>query len=85
MDKVFLVDAGSPETPTGGTCLNDFSDPIDQDIHTQYALSWKIEVSGWRSRIAVSLNFSGGVRLIKQAKLYMTACQNTTNTMRMDG
>ena len=30
-------------TPTGGTCPNDFSDPIDQDIRTQWALSWKIE------------------------------------------
>ena len=31
-------------TPTGGTCLNDFSNPVDQDIHTQWALSWKIAV-----------------------------------------
>ena len=29
-------------TPTGGTCPNDFSDPIHQDICTQWALSWKI-------------------------------------------
>ena len=28
-------------TPIGGKCPNDFSDPIDQDIHTQYSLSWK--------------------------------------------
>ena len=58
-------------TPTGGTCPNDFSDPIDQNIRTQCALSWKIVVSEWRSVIAVSLNVSGGVRLIKLAKLYM--------------
>ena len=49
--------------PTGGTCLNDFSDPIDQDIRTQCALSWKIVVSEWRSVIAGSLNVGGGVRL----------------------
>ena len=57
--------------PTGGTCLNDFSDPIDQDIRTQCALSWEIVVSEWRSVIAVSLNVGDGVRLIKPAKLYM--------------
>ena len=28
-------------TPTGGICLNNFSDPIDQDICTQCALSCK--------------------------------------------
>ena len=65
-------------TPTGGTCPNDFSDPIDQDIRTQWALSWKIVVSEWRSVIAVSLNVGGGVRLIKPAKLYMCT-QNTTH------
>ena len=70
-------------TPTGGTCPNDFSDPIDQDIRTQWALSWKIVVSEWRSVIAVSLNVGGGVRLIKPAKLCMYT-QNTTNTTRTD-
>ena len=70
-------------TPTGGTCPNDFSDPIDQDIRTQWALSWKIVVSEWRSVIAVSLNVGGGVRLIKPAKLCMCT-QNTTNTTRTD-
>ena len=70
-------------TPTGGTCRNDFSDPIDQDIRTQWALSWKIVVSEWRLVIAVSLNVGGGVRLIKPAKLCMCT-QNTTNTTRMD-
>ena len=70
-------------TPTGGTCPNDFSDPIDQDIRTQWALSWKLVVSEWRSVIAVSLNVGGGVRLIKPAKLCMCT-QNTTNTMRTD-
>ena len=70
-------------TPTRGTCRNDFSDPLDQDIHTQWALSWKIVVSEWRSVIAVSLNVGGGVRLIKAAKLCMCT-QNTTNTTRMD-
>ena len=58
-------------TPTGGTCPNDFSDPVDQDIPTRWALSWKIVVSEWRSVIAVSLNVGGGVRLIKPAQLYM--------------
>ena len=70
-------------TPTGGTCPNDFSDPKDQDIRTQWALSWKIVVSEWRSVIAVSLNVGGGVRLIKPAKLCMYT-QNTTNTTRTD-
>ena len=70
-------------TPTGGTCPNDFSDPIDQNIRTQWALSWKIVVSEWRSVIAVSLNVGGGVRLIKPAKLCMCT-QNTTRTTRTD-
>ena len=72
MDRMFAIHAEvEGSTPTGGTCLNDFSDPTDQDIRTQCALSWKIVVSGWRSVIAVSLNVDGGVRLIKSAKLYM--------------
>ena len=50
---------------------NDFSDPVDQDIRTQCALSWKIVVSEWRSVIVVSLNVGGGTRLIKPTKLYM--------------
>ena len=58
-------------TPTGGTCQNDFSNPVDQDIHTQCALSWKIVVSEWRSVSAVSLNVGGGIHLINPAKLYM--------------
>ena len=70
-------------TPTRGTCPNDFSDPIDQDIRTQWALSWKIVVSKWRSVTAVSLNVGGGVPLIKPAKLCMCT-QNTTNTTRTD-
>ena len=70
-------------TPTGDTCPNNFSDPIDQDTRTQWALSWKIVVSGWRSVIAVSLNVGGGVRLIKPAKLY-PCTQNTTNTTRTE-
>ena len=36
---------------------NDFPDPIDQDIRTQCALSWKIVISV----IAVSMNVGGGV------------------------
>ena len=66
-------------TPTGGTCPNDFSDPIDQDIRTQCALSWKIVVSEWRSVIAVLQNVGGSVRLIKPAKLY-TCMQNILKT-----
>ena len=69
-------------TPTGGTCLNDFSDPIDQDIRTQCALSWKI-MAEWRWVIAVSLNVGGGVRLIKPAKLYM--CRQTHYKHDEDG
>ena len=60
-----------------------FSDPIDQDIRTQWALSWKIVVSEWQSVIAVSLNVGDGVRLIRPAKLCM-CMQNTTNTTRTD-
>ena len=70
-------------TPTEGTCPNNFSDPIGQDIRTQWALSWKLVVSEWRPVIAVSLNVGAGVRLIKPAKLYMCT-QNTTNTTRTD-
>ena len=58
-------------TPTGGTCPNDFSDPLEQNIRTQCALTWKIVVSEWKSVIAVSLNVGGGVRLIEPAKLHM--------------
>ena len=84
VDRVLALHAGSRgSTPTGGTCPNDFSDPIDQGIRTQWALSWKIVVSEWRSVIAVSLNVGGGVRLIKPAKLCMCT-QNTTNTTRTD-
>ena len=70
-------------TPTGGTCPNNFSDPIDQDIRTQWALSWKIVVSEWKSVIAVSLNVRGGVRLIKPANLYMCT-QNIKHTTKTD-
>ena len=52
-------------------CSNDLTDPVNQDIRTQCALSWEKVVSEWRSVIAVSLNVGGGVRLTKQAKLYM--------------
>ena len=62
-------------TPTGGTCPNIFSEPVDQNIRSQCALSWKIVVSEWRSVIAVSLNVGGGVRLIKSAKLHVHANQ----------
>ena len=45
VDRVFAFTQGvEVSTPTGGTCPNDFSDPIDQDIRTKYALSWKIVV-----------------------------------------
>ena len=37
---------------------------------SQYALTWKIMVSEWRSVIAVSLNIGGGVWFIRPAKLY---------------
>ena len=69
--------------PLGGKCPNDFSDPIDQETRTQWALSWKIVISEWRSVIAVSLNVGGGDRLIKPANLCMCT-QNTTNTTRTD-
>ena len=77
MDRVLALDAGS-RLPPGAHV-----DPIGQDIRTQWALSWKIVVSEWRSVIAVSLNVGGCVRLIKPAKLYMFT-QNTTNTTRTD-
>ena len=56
-------------TPTGSTCLNDFSHPVVQDICTECALSWKIVVSEWWSVIAMSLNVGGGIHLIKPVKL----------------
>ena len=70
-------------TPNGGTCPNDFPDPIDQDIRTKCALSWKMVVLEWRSVIAVSLNVLGGVHLIKPAKLYM--CTQTHYKQDEDG
>ena len=66
-----LIQGVEGSTSTGGTCPNDFSDPIDQVIRIQCALVWKTVVSEWRSVIAASLNVGGGVRLIKPAKLYM--------------
>ena len=70
-------------TPSGGTCPEDFSDPVDQDIRTQCGLSWKIVVSEWQSVITVSLNVGGGVCLIKPAKLYM--CMQTHYKHDKDG
>ena len=66
-------------TPTGGTCSNNFYDPINQDIGTQCALSWKIVVSEWRLVTAVSLNVGGGVSLIT-LKNCICACKNTKRT-----
>ena len=83
MDRVLALRAGSRgSTLIGGTCPDDFSDPIDQDIRTQLALSLKKVISEWRSVNAVSLNVGHGVRLIKLAKLCMCT-QNTTNTTMM--
>ena len=84
VDRMFPFTQGvEGSTPTGGTCPNDFSDPTDQDIRTQCALSWKIVVPERRSVIAVSLNVGGGVRLIKPAKLYM--CTRTHYKHDEDG
>ena len=65
-------------TPSGGTCLNNFSNPIDQYIRTKCALNWK-----WRSVNAVSQNVGNGVRLIKPAKAYM--CTQTHYKHDEDG
>ena len=65
-------------TPSGGTCPNDFSNPIDQYIRTKRALSWK-----WRSVNAVSLNVGSGIGLIKLAKVYM--CTQTQYKDNEDG
>ena len=65
-------------TPSGGTCANDFSNPIDQYIRTKCALSRK-----WQSVIAVSLNVGSGIRLIKPAKVYM--CTQTHYKHNEDG
>ena len=47
---MFAVHVGSLEFgPTGARPSVLFSDLIDQDIRTQYALSWKRVVSQWRS------------------------------------
>ena len=86
INKLMYVDAHistERSSDVESSLRNDFSDPIDQDIRTQWALSWKIVVSEWRSVTAVSLNVGGGVRFIKPAKLYM-CMQNTTNTTRTD-
>ena len=55
MDRVFAVHAGSRGFDSHRRHMSDdFSDPIDQDIRTQCALSWKTMVSEWRSVIAVT-------------------------------
>ena len=55
MDRVFAIHIGSQGFKSQwGTGLNDFCCPIDQDIRTQCALSWKIVVPEWRSVTAVS-------------------------------
>ena len=42
MDRVSLfTQEVKGSTPTSGICKNDFSNPIDQDIRTQYALTGK--------------------------------------------
>ena len=72
VERVLVIHAGNRGFDSQrGTCPNDFSDPVDQDIRTQCALSWKIVISEWRSVIAGSLNGSDGVCFIKPAKLYM--------------
>ena len=71
-------------TPTGGTYLNDFSNQIDKDIHTQSSWTNVIHVSQWRSVIAVSPNVGGGVCLIKSAKPYMCT-QNGIYSERIHG
>ena len=84
VDRVLALYAGSRGFDSHrGHMSERFSRSIDQDIRTQWALSWKIVVSEWRSVIAVALNVGGGVRLIKPAKLCMCT-QNTTNTTRTD-
>ena len=82
MDRMFtFTQKVEGSVPISGSFPNDFSDPIDQDIRNQFALSWKIVVSERQSVIAVSMNVGGGIRLIKPAKLYICA-QNTTDTTR---
>ena len=86
-DRVLAVHAGSRGFDSQRRHMSErFSDPLDQDIRTQCALRWKKHevVSEWRSVIAVLLNVSGGVRLIK---LHCTCtCKNPTNiTMRTHG
>ena len=58
------------------------SDPVDQDICTKCALSWKIVVLERWLVIAVSLIVGGDVRLIKPAKLYSTCARKTLQTQR---
>ena len=55
VDRVLALHAGSRGfDSTRGHMSERFSDPVDQDIRTQWALSWKIVVSEWRSLIAVN-------------------------------
>ena len=35
MDRVFTFQEVKGSSPTGGTCMNNFSDPIDHDICTK--------------------------------------------------
>ena len=55
VDRVFAVHTGSRGFDSHRREMSDrFFDPIDQNIRTQCALSWKIVVSEWRSLTAVS-------------------------------
>ena len=64
------------EAPTGSTCPNDFSDTTNQDIRTQYALSWKSGI-----RVAVG-DCSVTERRRPPYQNCKCARKNTTNTTR---
>ena len=81
MYRVFAVHTGIKDsTPMGGTCPNNFSSPVDQDIHIPYALGWKIAVSEWQSVIAVSLNMGSGICLISRTKLFICTQKHYKHT-----
>ena len=85
VDRVFAIHAGSREFDSLGRHMSKLFFRSTRPGHPHPVCS-ELEkvVSDWGSVIAASLNVSDGIRLINQAKLYMTLCtQNTTHTVVM--
>ena len=84
VDRVFAVHAGSRGFMSHRRHMSErFFRSNRQGYPHPVCSELEIVVSEWRSVTAVSLNFGGGVRLIKPAKLYM--CKQTHYKHDEDG